>query len=121
MSIINIYLIMQCHFVKLTIQEERGGNVVAERIKGLREQKGWTQVGLAKRLGITRSSVNAWEMGISVPSTQYVVEVAGLFGVSTDYLLGVESSVSISAVGLTEEDIRLVHALVAHLREKNGN
>ena len=76
---------------------------------------------LAKRLGITRSSVNAWEMGISVPSTQYVVEVAGLFGVSTDYLLGVESSVSISAVGLTEEDIRLVHAMVAHLREKNGN
>ena len=31
------------------------------------------------------------------------------------------SSVSISAVGLTEEDIRLVHALVAHLRVKNGN
>ena len=76
---------------------------------------------LAKRLGITRSSVNAWEMGISVPSTRYVVEVAGLFGVSTDHLLGMESSVSISAAGLTEEDIRLVHAMVVHLREKNGN
>ena len=112
---------MQYHFVKLTIQGERGGDVVAEGIKGRREEKGWTQAELAKRLGITRSSVNAWEMGISVPSTQYVVEVAGLFGVSTDYLLGVESSVSISAVGLTEEDIRLVHAMVAHLREKNGN
>ena len=61
--------------------------MVADRIKDLREQKNWTQADLAKLLGITRSSVNAWEMGISVPSTQYVVELANLFKVSTDYLL----------------------------------
>ena len=47
-----------------------------------------TQAELAKKLGITRSSVNAWEMGISVPSTQYIVELALLYNVSTDYLLG---------------------------------
>ena len=44
--------------------------MVADRIKALREQKKMTQAELAKRLGITRSGVNAWEMGISVPSTQ---------------------------------------------------
>ena len=44
--------------------------MVAARIKLLRDQRGMTQTELAKRLGITRSSVNAWEMGISVPSTQ---------------------------------------------------
>ena len=32
-----------------------------------------TQADVAKKLGITRSSVNAWEMGISVPSTMYLV------------------------------------------------
>ena len=48
--------------------------MIADRIKALREQKGYTQVELAKRLGITRSSVNAWELGISVPSTQNIVE-----------------------------------------------
>ena len=47
--------------------------MVAEKIKHLREQQGLTQAELSKRLGITRSSVNAWEMGISVPSTQYLV------------------------------------------------
>ena len=47
--------------------------MIAERIKYLRERSGMTQAGLAKVLGITRSSVNAWEMGISVPSTQYIV------------------------------------------------
>ena len=55
--------------------------MVAERISELREQQNMTQAELAKRLGITRSSVNAWEQGISVPSTQYIVELSALFGV----------------------------------------
>lgn len=93
--------------------------MVAERIKRLREQKGLTQAELAKRLGITRSSVNAWEMGISVPSTQYVVELAHLFKVSTDYVLGVDGSASVSVAGLTEKDIQVVHALIGHLKAKN--
>ena len=92
--------------------------MVAARIKLLRDQRGMTQTELAKRLGITRSSVNAWEMGISVPSTQYIVELARLFKVSTDYLLGVASSATMNVSGLTEKDIQLVCALVEHLREK---
>jgi transcriptional regulator with XRE-family HTH domain len=80
-----------------------------------------TQSELAKSLGITRSSVNAWEMGISVPSTQYIVELARIFKISTDYLLGVEVSSSVAVNGLTEEDVCLVHALVRHLREKNSS
>ena len=93
--------------------------MVAERIKQLREQYGCTQSELAKQLGITRSSVNAWELGISVPSTQYLVELATLFKVSTDYLLGIDSTATVSVTGLTEEDAHLVHALIAHLRNKN--
>ena len=46
---------------------------LAERIKLLRNKAGKTQVELAKALGITRSGVNAWEMGLSVPSTPYIV------------------------------------------------
>lgn len=92
--------------------------MVAARIKLLRDQRGMTQTELAKRLGITRSSVNAWEMGISVPSTQYIAELARLFKVSTDYLLGVASSATVNVSGLTEKDIQLVCALVEHLREK---
>lgn len=93
--------------------------MVADRIRHLREQHCWTQSELAKMLGITRSSVNAWEMGISVPSTQYIVELSTLFKVSTDYLLGADSTVSVSLNGLSEEDIQLVHSIVNHLRNKN--
>ena len=91
--------------------------MVAERIKQLRENENMTQSDLAKQLGITRSSVNAWEMGISVPSTQYIVELSFLFHVSTDYLLGVDSTATISIKGLSEEDVQLVHALIQRLKQ----
>ena len=91
--------------------------MIADRIKALREEKGYTQTDLAKKLGITRSGVNAWEMGISVPSTQYVVELADLFKVSCDFILCVDKSSSISLEGLSEEDIKLVYSVAEHLRK----
>lgn len=93
--------------------------MVADKIRHLREQNGFTQAELAKKLGITRSSVNAWEMGISVPSTQYVVELAGIFKVSTDYLLSVKSTSTVNVDGLDEKDVQLVNSVIMHLREKN--
>lgn len=93
--------------------------MIADRIKLLREQKNMTQSALAKQLGITRSGVNAWEMGISTPSTQYIVELSQLFNVSADYLLGIDSSISVNVSGLTDEDINLVYQLVNLLKGKN--
>ena len=86
--------------------------MVAERIKALREQQGITQTELAKQLSITRSSVNAWELGISTPSTQYIVELANIFDVSTDYLLGVQNTSTISVAGLSDKDIELVRSII---------
>ena len=60
----------------------------SDRIKKLREQMGYTQSELAKKLYLTRASVNSWEMGLSAPSTSTIVELSRLFHVSTDYLLG---------------------------------
>lgn len=95
--------------------------MIAERIKFLREQKEFTQTELAKKLGITRSSVNAWEMGISVPSTQYIVELSYIFSVSTDYLLGVEKTSSINISGLTSKDIEMIYTLAEYLKNKNNS
>ena len=93
--------------------------MVADRIKFLREEQNLTQSDLARHLGITRSSVNAWELGISVPSTQYIVELSRIFKVSTDYLLCVEQTATLDISGLTEEDIQHLYALANHLKRKN--
>ena len=90
--------------------------MVADKIKLLREQCGMTQTQLSKRLGITRSGVNAWEMGISVPSTQYIVELAHMFKVSTDFLLGIDTTSTVNVSGLNDDDIALVNSIVQHLR-----
>ncbi len=94
--------------------------MIADKIKFLREEKGLTQSDLAKKLGITRSSVNAWEMGISIPSTQYLVELAYIFKVSTDYLLGIDKNATIGTYGLTDDDIRVVYGIIEHLKDKNN-
>jgi len=94
--------------------------MIADRIKSLRENQNKTQSELAKQLGITRSSVNAWEMGISVPSTQYVVELAHIFKVSTDFLLGVDTTSSISVAGLSEKDVEIINTLILHLKNREN-
>ena len=75
---------------------------------------------IGKKLGITRSSVNAWEMGISIPSTQYIVELALLFNVSTDYLLGIPQTTFINVEGLSEKEISLIVEIVDCLKNKKS-
>lgn len=86
--------------------------MIADRIKVLREKHGLTQAELAKKLGITRSGVNAWEMGLTVPSTQYIVELSLLFSVSTDYLLDMPQTKSISVEGLNDREIASVVEII---------
>ena len=91
--------------------------MIANKIKMLRERHNLTQSDLAKKLGLTRSGVNAWEMGISVPSTQYIVELASLFGVSTDYLLDIEKEKSININGLSEKEVGMIIELVEYFKQ----
>ncbi len=91
---------------------------LAEKIKQMREQSKMTQAGLARALGLTRASINAWEMGLSVPSTPFIVELAKLFGVSTDYLLGLDTTATLKIDGLSEREVSVLMELVACFREK---
>ncbi|MGN0161953.1 MAG: helix-turn-helix domain-containing protein [Candidatus Ornithomonoglobus sp.] len=89
----------------------------SERLKGLRNNMGITQSDLAKKLSLTRASVNAWEMGLSVPSTPVIVELAKLFHVSTDYLLGLDNNITISTDFLTEKEIAVIMNMVDCLKD----
>lgn len=88
--------------------------MVSDKIRELREQAGYSQSQLAKKLDVTRSSVNAWEMGLSTPTTQYIVALTKLFHVSADYILGTEADRSISLRGYSEEETELVLNLLRY-------
>ncbi len=62
----------------------------AERLKVLREEKGLSMEGLAKALKVSSSSVHRWEHQSDIKASQLII-LARFFGVSTDYLLGLEN------------------------------
>ncbi len=92
--------------------------MIADKIKMLREKHGITQAELARRLGVTRSGVNAWEMGITIPSTLYIVELSLLFKVSTDYLLDMPETSTVSVSGLTDREVASIVEVVECYRLK---
>lgn len=95
--------------------------MIAERIKELRTARGWTQAELARRLNMTRNGVNSWEQGLSMPSPAFLVDLARVFSVSTDYLLGLQRLDSIDVTGLTERDVAILTELAQRLREHSAD
>lgn len=91
---------------------------IADKIRYLREKNGMTQTYLAKKLGISRSAVNAWEMSLSMPSLANIVEMAELFHVSADYLLSLTSQVTVDISKLTAEEQELIFKMVECLSKK---
>jgi len=91
---------------------------LSERIKDLRVQKGLTQVQVAQRLGITKNAVNAWESSASSPSLKYIVRLAKILGISTDYLLGMNERLTVDISDLSVRERKIIIDLAAALREK---
>ncbi len=85
---------------------------IADRIRYLREKKGMTQTDLAKRLGISRSAVNSWEMSLSAPSIANIVEMTQIFHVTADYLLSTSDRMLIDITDLSDKEKTVIFQLV---------
>lgn len=80
-----------------------------DNLNKYRKQKGLSQEELAFRLGVSRQSVSKWESGQSTPELERIIEIADLFGISLDELIGHESN---DYVTVDREELRSV---VRHL------
>lgn len=58
------------------------------RIKELREQKHLTQEELAKKINVTKLTISNWENGKHKIKSDELKEIAKVFGVTIDYLVG---------------------------------
>lgn len=64
--------------------------IFAERLRELRCEKGLSMKQLAKELNTTDAAISNWENNINEPKITYLKVIAIYFGVTTDYLLGLE-------------------------------
>lgn len=62
--------------------------VFCKRLTELREDRGWSKTDVAALLGKSLTSYANWEYGLRDPNTKVLSELAKLFSVSIDYLLG---------------------------------
>ena len=61
--------------------------ILADKILTLRKNNGWSQEELAEKLNVSRQSISKWESTAAIPDINRILEMAKLFGVTTDYLL----------------------------------
>lgn len=90
--------------------------MLRNRIQELRIAHGFTQVALAKKLGVSKQAISNWENDNIQPSIEMLIRLADVFGVTTDYLLGREDPVRLNVDGLSKESIAHIHMLIDDLR-----
>ena len=87
-------------------------------LKTLRTQNNYTQVQLAQKLGLTKSVISAYETGLRLPSYDVLINIAKIFKVSTDYLLGMDNRQEIDLSGLTPEEITALKNLIKAMKHR---
>lgn len=63
----------------------------AERLKELRHEKGLSIEKLSKATGFSHSALVYWENEQRIPNAMAIITLAKYFGVTTDYMLGLEN------------------------------
>lgn len=61
---------------------------IGQRMRELRKEKNITQPELAKMLGVSNGAIGNWETGNRQPDDTAKIQMADIFGVSVDYLIG---------------------------------
>ncbi|NMB04418.1 MAG: helix-turn-helix transcriptional regulator [Tissierellia bacterium] len=60
---------------------------LGQKIQNLRKEKGLSQEDLASQITVSRQAVSKWELDLTIPDTENIVQLSKILSVSTDYLL----------------------------------
>lgn len=64
--------------------------IFSQRLRELRTEESLSMKQLAKEINTTDAAISNWENGINEPKISYLLAIAVYFGVSSDFLLGLE-------------------------------
>ena len=89
----------------------------SENVKRFRMSKGLTQQELAKRVGVNKSIISAYENQQRLPSIEMLVKLSYEFNISIEALLGISKNRTIDVSKLTESQIALISQVVAEFEK----
>lgn len=92
--------------------------MLGQRICELRAHLGWSQVELSRRLRVSKQTVSNWENDNIQPSIEMLVRLSKIFGVTTDYLLGLEDVPRLNLEGLPQNVVAHLALLIEDYRSK---
>jgi len=87
-----------------------------ERIKQLRIERGFSQVELAQKLGVSKQSVSNWENDNIQPSIDMLLKLSHIFSVSTDFLLGEDSRQYLEITDLDQQYLPHIQQIIDDLK-----
>lgn len=90
-----------------------------ETLKRLRKSRELSQKELGSKVGLSKAVISKYETGMGYPSFDVLVRIARYFGVTTDYLLGVDRGKTVDVSGLTDSQITTIHQLITEFQNAN--
>ena len=93
---------------------------LGNRLAELRKEHGLSQEELADKLGVSRQAVSKWERGEASPDTDNLIELAKIYNISLDELLGLSAKEG-GKEPKDDEGIGIhIHGGV-HIKDEDGN
>ena len=87
------------------------------RIRELREKHKWSQSELGRKINKSKSMISLYESNAKVPSGDVLVDIATLFNVSLDYLVGIDKNEMVSINHLSDRQKALIHTLLVEFHD----
>ena len=88
------------------------------RLRELRRRKKMTQAQVDKRLNLSKTAVSGYENNTKTPSVDVLIQLSILYGVTTDYLLGLDNREMLYVGELGGRQRELLEMLVSEMRGK---
>ena len=92
---------------------------LCERIAEFRTNIGMTQAELGKKLGVTRSAVNSWEMGLSIPQLKHVIKMSRIFNTTVDGMISSSKRVVVNITDLDPKEQQVIFAMIECLQKNH--
>ena len=80
---------------------------IGSTIRELRQRRGITQEEFSEALRVSVQTVSRWENGVNAPDLSMLPQLAVYFGVTADYLLGLERNDTMAKLIKTTETFEL--------------